>query len=83
MSSNQLSQLINEGFQKSFYDLINEMRVSEVQAKMEDPDYAHLSLLGIGLESGFNSKSSFNLLFKKFTGQTPSQYKKSISEKKS
>lgn len=83
MSSNQLSQLINEGFQKSFYDLINEMRVSEVQAKMEDPDYAHLSLLGIGLESGFNSKSSFNLLFKKFTGLTPSQYKKSISEKKS
>ena len=83
MSSNQLSQLINEGFQKSFYDLINEMRVSGVQAKMEDPDYAHLSLLGIGLESGFNSKSSFNLLFKKFTGQTPSQYKKNISKKKS
>lgn len=83
MSSNQLSQLINEGFQKSFYDLINEMRVDEVKAKIQDLDYAHLSLLGIGLESGFNSKSSFNLIFKKFSGQTPSQYRKNFLKNKS
>lgn len=83
MSSNQVSLLINEGFQKSFYDLINEMRVEEVKRKIADPDFSHLSLLGIGLECGFNSKSSFNLIFKKFSGQTPSQYKKSLQEKKS
>ena len=83
MSTNQVSLLINEGYQKSFYDLINEMRVEEVKRKIADPDFSHHSLLGIGLECGFNSKSSFNLIFKKFSGLTPSQYKKSLQEKKS
>ncbi|HEY3403090.1 MAG TPA: helix-turn-helix domain-containing protein, partial [Ohtaekwangia sp.] len=46
----------------------------EVKSRMTDPGYAHLTLLAIALESGFNSKTSFNTVFKKLTGQTPSQY---------
>jgi AraC-like DNA-binding protein len=76
LSENNLSQLINEGMQKTFYDFVNEYRVEEVKRKILNPKNAHLTLLGIAFESGFNSKSSFNLIFKKFTGQTPTQFKK-------
>jgi AraC-like DNA-binding protein len=70
-----LSQVINERFGLNFYDFINRYRVDEAKQRIADPKYAGLSLLGIALDSGFNSKSAFNRLFKKFTGMTPSEYK--------
>jgi AraC-like DNA-binding protein len=51
--------------------------VEEVKKRLEDPAYAHYSILGIALDCGFNAKSSFNAAFKKFTGSTPSQYRTS------
>jgi AraC-like DNA-binding protein len=42
--------------------------------KMEDPAEQHKTLLALALESGFNSKSSFNQVFKSLTGQSPSEY---------
>lgn len=72
--SYQLSQVINEGLNRSFYDYINEFRVDEVKQKMKDPAFSHLSLLGIAMESGFGSKSSFNKAFKKFTGMSPTGF---------
>lgn len=71
----QLSRVINEHFGRNFFDFINGFRVMEVKRKIADPDYDHFSLLGIAFESGFNSKSAFNRVFKKFTGQTPSTFK--------
>jgi AraC-like DNA-binding protein len=47
-----------------------------VKNKIEDPKYDHLTLLAIAFECGFNSKSSFNNIFKQYTGYTPSEYKK-------
>ncbi len=75
--SYQLSRVINEKYGCNFFDFINGYRVNEVKAKLNDPDFSKLSLLGIALESGFNSKSAFNRIFKKITGITPSEYKKS------
>ena len=60
----------------NFYDFINSYRVKEVQNRLEGGDSEVYSLLAIALESGFNSKSSFNAVFKKHTGMTPSQYKR-------
>ena len=74
LNINDLSQTINIGLGKSFNNFINELRVNEVKQKMQDPKYAHLNYLGIAMESGFNSKATFNRAFKKFTGQTPSAY---------
>ena len=44
-------------------------------SKMQDEDYSHLTLLGIAYESGFNSKSTFNRIFKEMTGKSPAEYK--------
>ncbi len=72
-----LTQVINEELGKNFYTFINEYRIKEVQQRMTDPRYAHLTLLGIAYDSGFNSKSAFNLIFKNLTGQTPTQWRDS------
>lgn len=76
-SPNNLSQIINERFSKNFYEFINEYRINEVKSLLIDPEYSHYSMLGIAFECGFNSKSTFNSVFKQFTGKTPSEFKKS------
>lgn len=78
MSRSQLSQLINEGTGENFYDFVNQYRVEEVKRLMSDPEVQNLNLLGLALEAGFKSKSTFNLIFKRFTGQTPTEYRKSF-----
>jgi AraC-like DNA-binding protein len=79
ISENNLSQLINERLNKNFYDFVNEYRVSDVKKMIENPKFAHYSLLGMAMECGFNSKSSFNSIFKQQTGMTPSEFKKSAN----
>lgn len=79
LSNGYLSKIINQKEGKNFYDFINSYRVKEVKANLTHPDYAHYSILGIGLEAGFKSKSTFNAVFKKMTGMTPSAFKKSIN----
>lgn len=71
-----LSYIINNGFDENFYQFINRFRIDEAKKLILDPKKNHLSLLGIGYEVGFNSKSVFNTTFKKTTQQTPSEYKK-------
>lgn len=79
ISPNHLSQVINQREGKNFFDFINQYRVDEVKRKMANDRYRSFTLLAIALESGFNSKTSFNTVFKKLTGLTPSQYYKSQS----
>lgn len=71
----QTSELIHREYGESFFDLINRLRIEEIKRRLQDPSYSHFSILGIAMDCGFNSKSSFNTAFKKFTGLTPSQYK--------
>ncbi|NPD48061.1 AraC family transcriptional regulator [Lentimicrobium sp. S6] len=80
-STAYLSQVINEKMNKNFYDLINYYRIKEAKKRMADPKYSHYTLLGIAFDVGFNSKSTFNSIFKKYTNQTPSQYSKSLTKK--
>jgi AraC-like DNA-binding protein len=71
-----LSTIINISFEKNFNDLVNEYRIEACKHKMHDKNYAHLSLLGIAYECGFNSKTTFNRAFKKYTSYAPSEYQK-------
>lgn len=75
------SKILNERFNKNFTDFINEYRVEEVKRRLSDPLFASYSILGIAMETGFGSKSSFNTAFKKHTGHTPSEYKSLVSAK--
>ncbi|MBJ6109565.1 helix-turn-helix domain-containing protein [Hymenobacter sp. BT523] len=68
-----LSHVINTGCGQNFNDFVNTYRVAEAERKLQDPRLAHYSLVGIALESGFNSKSTFNRVFKKLTGRTPGE----------
>ena len=68
-----LSHVINTGCGHNFNDFVNRYRVAEAERKLQDPRLAHYSLVGIALESGFNSKSTFNRVFKKLTGRTPGE----------
>ncbi len=80
LSPNHLSQVINEKAGQNFYQFVNSYRIRAFQEKAKDPGNAHLTLLALALECGFNSKSSFNHIFKKFTGMTPSQYQRSLAQ---
>jgi len=75
LTVHELSRIINTVFKKSFNDLINEYRVKAVIQKMQDAAYEHITLLGIAYESGFNSKPTFNRIFKQVTGKSPAEYK--------
>lgn len=68
-----LSHVINTGCGQNFNDFVNSYRVAEAERKLRDPRLAHYSLVGIALESGFNSKSTFNRVFKKLAGRTPGE----------
>ncbi len=71
---NTLSQVINRTEQRNFFDYINLLRVEEFKERAAMPDVQKYTLLSLALECGFNSKTSFNRNFKKFTGKSPSEY---------
>ncbi|HOP63729.1 MAG TPA: helix-turn-helix domain-containing protein [Spirochaetota bacterium] len=70
-----LSIVINNRLNKNFYTFINEYRVREASAILDDPENAGASIIAVAFRSGFNSKSTFNSVFKKMTGYTPSEYR--------
>ena len=73
---NHLSQIINQYEEKNFYDFVNEYRVEEFIILAKKDTDKNFNLLGLAYEAGFNSKSSFNQVFKKLKGKTPSQFVK-------
>ena len=83
LSTKDLSRLINERFEKNFFDFVNCYRVEEFKRLIDQPENNHLTILAIAYEAGFNSKTTFNTAFKKFTGMTPAQYKKDLPKNSS
>jgi AraC-like DNA-binding protein len=78
ISTHNLSQIINTKLNQNFFDYINQYRVEEIKRFLEDPQKKNITLLSLGFDAGFNSKSSFNSIFKRYTGLTPSEYQKQI-----
>jgi len=73
-SNRYLSFIINNQFETSFRNFINNYRVEEVKLKLIDPNFKHMSILGIALECGFNSEASFYRIFKKHTSLSPKEF---------
>ncbi|MFT4750361.1 MAG: adenylate cyclase [Neolewinella sp.] len=74
---NQLSWLLNNRVGKNYNEFINGYRVEHFKKLVVDSANAHISMIGLAYESGFNSKTVFNTVFKKMVGMTPNEYKKS------
>lgn len=74
MPVRHLSQVINEHLDQTFYDFVNHYRVEEFKKRITDPQYKNYTVLSIALDCGFNSKSSFNRIFKKLEHCTPTEY---------
>lgn len=77
ISAGYVSQIVNTVTGDNFAHYINQYRVEAVKGMMSDPEYANYTLLTMGLESGFTSKTTFYNAFKKVTGKTPNAYKNS------
>lgn len=73
---NQLSWLLNENMGKNFNEFVNHYRVEAFKKISKDPTKAHITLIGLAFECGFNSKTVFNTYFKKETGLTPKEFLK-------
>ena len=78
LSANTLSQVLNGYCGQTFYNFVNTYRLEEVIAMMRDPKCDSKSILKLSIEAGFNSKSTFNNIFKKQTGLTPAEFRKNI-----
>ncbi|WKN45511.1 helix-turn-helix domain-containing protein [Tunicatimonas pelagia] len=76
ISSGYVSQLVNSITKDNFINYINRYRVEDVKTLIVDKEFDNYSLLAIGLECGFSSKTTFYNSFKKITGMTPNAYRK-------
>lgn len=73
-TTNNLSWLLNQVYKKSFYEFINQYRIVDFLEKIKKNQHAHKTILALAMESGFNSKSTFNKAFKSIMKDTPSNY---------
>lgn len=72
-----LSDILNSELKQNFFDFINTYRINEFKEKVKEPNNNNLTLIGIAYDCGFNSKATFNRVFKQKEKMTPSEYKKS------
>ncbi len=79
LSRNELSALINNVMMSNFYLYINEFRVAHVKELIKQDASKNFTILALAYDSGFNSKSTFNTIFKKLTGLTPSAYRNTLN----
>lgn len=78
ITSHQLSFILNNILECNFFEFINSYRVEEVKQRLAQEENKQFTIFAIALDCGFNSKASFNRIFKNFTGKTPSEYQKSL-----
>lgn len=75
-SPNNVSQILNESFQKSFYEFVNTYRIKAAEEYLTAPNYLNTNIDEIGFKVGFNSKTTFYKAFKKQKGITPLQFRR-------
>lgn len=75
-----ISEVTNGLMGQNFFDYVNNYRIEEFKRLAAQPNNREVKILHLAFDAGFSSKTSFNLAFKKFTGNTPSHYMKKIND---
>ena len=75
ISERKLAAMLQKNTDVGFSEYINLLRVQKAKKYLTSKKYAHYTISSIGLECGFNSKSTFYRAFTKHVGTTPTQYK--------
>ena len=78
MSKSYFSKLVNSYSDYNFSDFINSLRVEQAKKFLSNNEFSEYTIVAIGLECGFNSKSTFYSAFKKFTSETPTSFRDRI-----
>lgn len=76
-----LSRILNEKLGRNFHDFINYYRIEEVKRILENSGVSEQTISSAAYEVGFNTLAAFYKVFKKYTGQTPAEYKKAAADK--
>ncbi|MCE5175454.1 MAG: AraC family transcriptional regulator [Bacteroidales bacterium] len=76
-----LSGILNGQLNRNFFDFVNHYRVEDFKVQCLNPQNTNLTLIGIAYNCGFNSKATFNRVFKKMTNLTPGEFKQHVSIK--
>lgn len=75
IARHHLTEILNSDIGKNFFTFINEYRINAVKRRLMDEKFDHLTIIAIAYDCGFNSKSTFNSIFKQHTNMTPSKWK--------
>ncbi len=78
ISGHLISEVTNGLMKQNFFDYVNNYRIEEFKKLLTDPEKKNDKIMFLAYDAGFNSKTTFNTAFKKFTGQTPSEYRKLV-----
>ncbi|WP_422359985.1 helix-turn-helix domain-containing protein [Reichenbachiella sp.] len=79
VTTHKISQTLNSQAGLTFYDYVNQYRVAHFKKLLTDPQKQNFTILGLGFDSGFNSKASMNRIFKQLEGLTPKEYQSQSS----
>jgi len=80
LSRGEVSEIINLGFNMNFNDFVNRFRIEEFKKRLKDGNHQQFSLVGLAFECGFNSKATFNRVFKREVKLTPTEYLQSLEK---
>lgn len=73
-----ITRILHSTFNQNFYDFVNHYRVQEAERQLAEPSKNNLTILAVAYDSGFNSKATFNRVFKEKKGITPTEFKSSV-----
>lgn len=75
VNSRHISAVISLRFQQNYSELVNRMRIYEAKYMLQDSNFEKMTMEDIAINVGFTTRQSFYVMFYKFCGMTPKEYR--------